>query len=420
MNQRPKRRPLYFLIFGLLVIAGLFWFRPRFQHIVTLNAALAAPSVDTGLVSDLISHDPAPLQVIERFYDTGKIPHRLAALRALSSSDLVSHLKPMPAWLREAALCPDFQVRELTLGLVRYLDKEEATPLVRAGLLDVDPDLKFVAIRAAVAGGMTNLITDVAALLNNDSLNIQIAAATALREWTGQDYGVRRATLGGDYNDWNSEQTSVDPDKLAKVNHGLDEWRTWLQEHASNWTDLKPGPAAKSDEPLRPAPDFALQDLTGKTVHLSELRGRPVFVNFWATWCTACWAELPHLVKLHKEYGDKLAIVGIALDGLPDQHEIDHGHSDGDHEDGDDQPTKANASTPHSELVALVGGYAKKKGLTYPILLDPEGQSSLVYQGNELPVNVLIDANGNLHRRFIGPRSPEAFDAMIREVTAKR
>lgn len=425
MTPRSKR-PLFFLVGGVVLIAGLFLLRPRLQHSVMLSTALAEPSVSAELIEELIARDPAPLGVIEQFYRTGKLPHRLAALRAVSRSSHLAQVEALPDWLRDAALDVDFQVREQALGIFSTLRPAGAEPLIRASLLDVDPELQHVALRAAVAVGATNLIADVAGLLDHDSLNVRIAAATVLRQWTGQDFGVRRAQLGGSYNDLASVQKEVDPAALAKVEAGLADWQAWWRQNQSVWTNLAAPESATPVEVLRPAPGFALPDLAGETVRLTELRGRPVLVNFWATWCTACWSELPELVKLQERYGDDLVILGISLDGLPDQHELEHGHKESEHAEGDNhdhnhgEPAEpAHAGTPRDELVKLVGGFARQKGLNYRILLDPEGVSSLVYQGNELPVNVFIDADGKLRRRFVGPRSPEAFDAMIAELAGQ-
>jgi thiol-disulfide isomerase/thioredoxin len=63
------------------------------------------------------------------------------------------------------------------------------------------------------------------------------------------------------------------------------------------------------------APGFKLQDLNGKTVRLSDFKGRPVLIDFWATWCPPCREAIPALVRLHKEYGGKgLVVLGISLD----------------------------------------------------------------------------------------------------------
>lgn len=74
--------------------------------------------------------------------------------------------------------------------------------------------------------------------------------------------------------------------------------------------------AAASRETDRPiAPDFALTDLDGKTVKLSNFDGNVRIVDFWATWCPPCRKEIPHFQKLHETYGDKgLTIIGISLD----------------------------------------------------------------------------------------------------------
>ena len=65
----------------------------------------------------------------------------------------------------------------------------------------------------------------------------------------------------------------------------------------------------------RPAPDFALADLrTGKTVHLSDFKGRAVLLNFWATWCPPCKAEIPWFVDLQKQYGPQgLTVIGVLV-----------------------------------------------------------------------------------------------------------
>lgn len=71
----------------------------------------------------------------------------------------------------------------------------------------------------------------------------------------------------------------------------------------------------RSAEATGTAPDFALRNLDGKTVRLSELRGKAVVLNFWATWCPPCRHEIPWFIDLQKKYGSQgLQIVGVSMD----------------------------------------------------------------------------------------------------------
>lgn len=115
-----------------------------------------------------------------------------------------------------------------------------------------------------------------------------------------------------------------------------------------------------------PAPDFSLPDLNGETVTLSDLRGRPVLVNFWATWCPPCIEEAPALETLHQRYGDRLAILGV----------------------------------DHLEAAPAVAQFRERFGLTYPLLLDRNGAVGERYSVRALPETWFIDAGGTarLHR----------------------
>ena len=72
---------------------------------------------------------------------------------------------------------------------------------------------------------------------------------------------------------------------------------------------------SKSSEQAGSAADFKLQDLDGKTVKLSDFRGKPILIDFWATWCSPCREAIPGIEKIHKAYADKgLVVLGISLD----------------------------------------------------------------------------------------------------------
>ena len=73
--------------------------------------------------------------------------------------------------------------------------------------------------------------------------------------------------------------------------------------------------AVKSDKERKAAPDFALKDIDGKTVHLSDYKGKVVLLDFWATWCAPCKIEIPWFMSFEQQYKDKgFAVLGVSMD----------------------------------------------------------------------------------------------------------
>ncbi len=124
------------------------------------------------------------------------------------------------------------------------------------------------------------------------------------------------------------------------------------------------------------APDFTLTTLEGETVHLSDYRGQIVLLNFWASWCPPCNEELPALnayYAAHKDQG--LVLLGVDVD----------------------------------ETADVVRDFVQQKGITYPILLDPQGKASADYSVTGMPTTFIIDREG----RLIGYWPGELTEAML-------
>jgi peroxiredoxin len=129
-------------------------------------------------------------------------------------------------------------------------------------------------------------------------------------------------------------------------------------------------------ETNRPAPDFALQTIDGKTLHLNDLRGKIVLVNFWGTWCVPCKAETPALEAAYKQLKDSgVEFVGV---NLRNQEELG--------EAGD----------------AAVKAFVSNYGVTYPIVYDTDGEVARSYQISPIPVSYFIDAKGNIRYVYVG------------------
>ncbi|MBW2147471.1 MAG: TlpA family protein disulfide reductase [Deltaproteobacteria bacterium] len=135
----------------------------------------------------------------------------------------------------------------------------------------------------------------------------------------------------------------------------------------------------------QPAPDFELRDLAGRLIRLSDLRGKVVFLNIWATWCPPCVYEMPMIEKLHWIMRGRSFIVLAASQD-----------TGGDSEEN-------------------VRKFVRENGLTFTILLDPDNQLSWLYRVIGLPETFIIDKDGILVQRIIGPKdwtSPEWVAAM--------
>jgi len=117
------------------------------------------------------------------------------------------------------------------------------------------------------------------------------------------------------------------------------------------------------------APDFTLSSLNGTQVSLSALKGSIVLVNFWATWCPPCQAEIPSLKALYEKLkGKGLVILGVDI----------------------------------AESADVVGTFARDRKMTFPVLLDSNNSVAMIYASQSIPVTYIIDRTGNVLARKVG------------------
>ena len=125
------------------------------------------------------------------------------------------------------------------------------------------------------------------------------------------------------------------------------------------------------------APDFSLSTPDGETFTLSDLRGKAVLVNLWATWCPPCRAEMPAMQKLYDEYKDQGFMV-LAI------------------------------NMTYQDNPAAVVPFVQENGLTFPILLEGTGKVGETYELRSLPSSFFIDRNGIIQEVVIGGPMSEA------------
>ena len=125
------------------------------------------------------------------------------------------------------------------------------------------------------------------------------------------------------------------------------------------------------------APDFDLPSLDGGQVSLEEQRGKVVLVNFWATWCQPCEAEMPAMQKMYEEYKDQGFVV-LAL------------------------------NMTYQDTPSAVLPFTQEYGLTFPILLETDGKVASQYELRSLPSSFFIDRDGIIQEVVIGGPMAEA------------
>lgn len=135
------------------------------------------------------------------------------------------------------------------------------------------------------------------------------------------------------------------------------------------------------------APDFRLNTLDGKELQLTDMVGKKVILNFWATWCPPCKAEMPHMQDFYEEQKDtNVEVIAVNL-------------------------TTAEKNT------ADIGKFVEDYQLTFPIPLDEEGDiGGGTYQAYTIPTSYIIDANGIIRKKIVGPMDKEMMTELINSV----
>lgn len=152
----------------------------------------------------------------------------------------------------------------------------------------------------------------------------------------------------------------------------------------------KDSETATSAEQLFPAIDFTLTDQYGNTHTLSEYKGKTVFLNFWATWCPPCRAEMPDIQKIYESYlesgDDSLVILGVA------------------------GPNQGRETTEEG-----IQDFLEENGYTYPVLMDTTGEQFMNYGISALPTTYMIDKDGNVFGYASGQLSEEIMLSIIEQ-----
>jgi thiol-disulfide isomerase/thioredoxin len=167
-------------------------------------------------------------------------------------------------------------------------------------------------------------------------------------------------------------------------------WLTAAAVFALTVAGVAPATAAitiKPEAARKKAPEFELQDSEGKSVHLSDFAGKVVLIDFWATWCAPCKAEIPWLNEFAKTYKDSLVVLGISMD-----------------EDG----------------WTTVKPFMEKMAVAYPILKGTKRVGYLYGDVDSLPLAFFVDREQKVAAIHLGAASRKQFEQVIRTLTGAK
>lgn len=214
--------------------------------------------------------------------------------------------------------------------------------------------------------------------MNSFSSYLSAAGNTSVGSTSGKEEGA--------------SDTSQDHDK--KNNSGND---TKKEDTAVNDTEEKGTSASDAEKEndtqnnadLLPAPDFTLVDQLGNTHTLSDYKGKTVFLNFWATWCPPCRAEMPEIQELYEEYGSNesdVIILGIASPNYGQEGSADD-----------------------------IAAFLEENNYTYPVVMDDGGLSAYDYRVSAYPTTFMIDKDGNVFGYVSGQLTKDIMVSIIQQ-----
>ena len=156
-----------------------------------------------------------------------------------------------------------------------------------------------------------------------------------------------------------------------------------------------PGDVPQQISPLmdKPAPDFTLEDLGGNKISLSSFKGKPLLINFWATWCGPCKIETPWLVELQNDYGRTgFEVVGISTEG-------------------DDLKPDDKEGWAHDK--AAIAKFVKDEHMQYPILINGDSLANEYGGLDAMPTSVYVDRTGKVVAVQLGITSKDDMVANV-------
>ncbi|HOV40686.1 MAG TPA: TlpA disulfide reductase family protein [Oscillospiraceae bacterium] len=160
-----------------------------------------------------------------------------------------------------------------------------------------------------------------------------------------------------------------------------------LSENSNTSSEISTESQTSSSE--QSAPDFKVYDADGNSVNFSSFVGKPVVINFWASWCGPCQSELPYFQKAYEAYGKDVNFLMVSLTG------------------------NGNDSIDSVKYIISENNY------TFPVYYDNDNEAAIQYGIRSIPMSCFIDENGNIQNVHIGAMQEETLMSAVNELISK-
>jgi peroxiredoxin len=383
------------LILGAAFAAVLLLVQAPARHAYLKWSVLHTAAPTDEAVWDSLDGSPQPITISQQIWRQGKLVPRIKLLQylrrhAIDASTLWPGIRPL---VLEAVRSGDIDVEQSALGLLED-HNDPAAPLAALQMIhDPDPEVRRSAIFFMSRSGDRRFLRNLMPLLQDPDHSIQGCAQGALSMLAGEDFG-----------DAFDIDNGLSPSNVAR-------WNQWWVQHRAEYA-----PLPESDSPPVSAaawaalPEFSLPDLDGDSVRLADFRGKPVVLSFWAKDESNSVRQVPQWIEFQHRHPE-IVLLAVSLDALAEHHDHSHGlpedrataHEMHDHETMHEH-TAAKAEEgedgkPDEDVAVQIRRFATRNNINYRILIDRTGSTAEAFGGEDIPVCLWIDAEGQLRRR---------------------
>lgn len=409
---RREKGAIVFLA-ALAALATVAW-RPVSRQFLT-HLLIRADAVSQETVDELADASGNPDDLLQRLWNSEKIPHRLAVVNYLEKRSTAALPPKLQTILIEGCRDVNFEVRELALRLLARQKFPGLPVQSQQQLRDADPAVRLLAFEHLRKNGDPKLLPVLVPILDDPDPSVQASAGSLLQKWSGCDFGIRISQALPQFS--RPDPKALEPDKLEVLQRGVQSAKAWWESHKADFPTSPDASVPPTVARRLPVADFTLLDLNAKPIRLAGLRGKTVLLNFWDTATPACRALITNLTEIGQSKPDGVVILGISLETTISER--DHKHE---HEEHEGKHPHHHAPPPPDldHVRAQLRSYTEQNGIEYPVLVDADGMIARRYAVQDVPTTVLIDAEGFVRRRFMGNRRVEALQAMVADIRTSR